>query len=170
LADTVTPKVRSRMMASIRGKDTKPEMVLRRGLHALGFRYRLHDRALPGRPDLVFPARRGVIFANGCFWHGHGCNLFRWPGTREEFWREKIGANIERDRAVRERLLGLEWRVADVWECALRGPGRLPIDRVLADCSDFLRGVGSHIDIVGLVTGAPAVSPGFNERTWGRKR
>jgi DNA mismatch endonuclease (patch repair protein) len=121
LPDVVSPEVRSRMMAGIGPANTKPEMLLRRGLHALGWRYRLHDRRLPGRPDLVFPGRRAVIFVNGCFWHGHDCHLFRWPQSRAEFWLEKISGNIRRDRRTREELLAGGWRIAEVWECTLKG-------------------------------------------------
>ena len=93
-------------------------MIIRRGLHARGFRYRLHERRLPGRPDLILPKYHAVIFVNGCFWHGHECALFKWPKTREEFWREKIGSNIARDKASSEALNGAGWRIAVVWERA----------------------------------------------------
>lgn len=128
------------MMAGIRSTDTKPEMMLRKGLHALGWRYRLHARGLPGKPDLVFPARKAVIFANGCFWHGHDCHLFKWPRSREEFWSAKIAGNIARDRRNRDQLLAAGWRVADVWECVLKGRERMPLPEVLQLCDDFLRG------------------------------
>lgn len=127
-------------MSGIRGRDTKPEMQIRRALHARGFRYRLHDRHLPGRPDLVFPSRKAVIFINGCFWHGHDCHLFRWPGTRPEFWRTKIGGNIARDERNRQLLLEAGWRVLDVWECALRGPERQSLEDVVDACVAFLTG------------------------------
>ena len=129
MADVVSPEVRSRMMSGIRGKDTKPEMVVRRGLHARGFRFRLHDKRLPGKPDLVFPKYRAVIFVHGCFWHGHDCDLFKWPKTREAFWREKINRNSERDRRTIGLLLGVGWSVKVVWECEVR-------QRVLADLED----------------------------------
>lgn len=129
------------MMSGIGPKDTKPEMFIRRGLHAMGYRYRLHDRRLPGRPDLVFPGRRAVIFIHGCFWHGHDCSLFRWPGTRPDFWRAKISGNINRDARVRSELLTLGWRVLDVWECVLRGRERQDPEAVLAACAVFLDGV-----------------------------
>lgn len=128
------------MMAGIRSANTRPEMLVRRGLHALGYRYRLHVRQLPGKPDLVFPSRRAVIFVHGCFWHGHGCSLFRWPSTRQEFWRSKIGANIARDGMTRERLIGTGWRVLELWECALRGRDRQPVETVLAACAKFIDG------------------------------
>lgn len=128
------------MMSGIGPKDTKPEMFIRRGLHAMGYRYRLHDRRLPGRPDLVFPGRRAVIFIHGCFWHGHDCSLFRWPGTRPDFWRAKISGNINRDARVRSELLNLGWRVLDVWECVLRSRERQAPEEVLAACAAFLDG------------------------------
>lgn len=127
-------------MAGIGPANTKPEMMIRRGLHALGWRYRLHVRDLPGRPDLVFPARRAVIFVHGCFWHGHDCALFRWPSTREDFWRTKISGNVARDARTRQRLLEMNWRVLDVWECTLRGKARWPLEDVLTGCIAFLEG------------------------------
>lgn len=127
------------MMAGIRGKDTKPELVVRRGLHALGFRFRLHDRALPGRPDLVLARWRAVIQVHGCFWHGHGCSLFRWPGTRKDFWRDKIGRNVERDTEVQAALDRAGWRVLTVWECAIKGPGRIGADETVARVAEWLR-------------------------------
>lgn len=120
MADVVDPATRSRMMAGIRGKDTKPELVLRRLLHKLGFRFRLHRRDLPGRPDIVLPKYRTTVFVNGCYWHGHeDCHLFRLPESRREFWEDKIAANRVRDRRVRECLLDAGWKVVDVWECAV---------------------------------------------------
>src|SRR5690606_16975078 len=97
-ADIVSPKTRSRMMSGIRGKNTRPELILRSALHRKGFRFRLHRKDLPGRPDMIFPQYRAVLFVHGCFWHGHNCHLFKWPSTREEFWREKIAGNIKRDK------------------------------------------------------------------------
>lgn len=126
-------------MSGIRGRDTKPELLIRSGLHRLGYRYRLHDRRLPGSPDLVFPARRAVIEVRGCFWHGHDCHLFRWPGTRQEFWRDKIGKNISRDARNLRELLAAGWRVADIWECQLKGRERRPLDEVLERITQFLQ-------------------------------
>ena len=125
-------------MAGIGSANTQPELTIRRGLHAMGWRYRLHAKDLPGKPDLVFPGRRAVIFVQGCFWHGHDCPLFRWPATRPDFWREKIGGNIARDQRVRGELAGMGWRICDVWECTLKGPVRLAPGEVLARCAGFL--------------------------------
>lgn len=137
--DVVDAATRSRMMAGIRGKDTKPELVIRRGLHALGFRFRLHDRLLPGRPDLVLPRWRSAIQVHGCFWHGHDCPLFRWPSTRQEFWRAKISRNVERDAEVEAALDQAGWRVLTVWECALKGPGRIGADATVTAAAEWLR-------------------------------
>jgi DNA mismatch endonuclease, patch repair protein len=123
MTDIVDVVTRSRMMRGIRGKDTKPEILVRKGLFALGFRYRLHDRKLAGKPDLVLPRYRAAVFVQGCFWHGHECHLFKWPKTREDFWKEKIDGNRQRDLVQREKLLDQGWRVATVWECSLRGAG-----------------------------------------------
>lgn len=120
MADVCDAETRSRMMAGVKSKDTKPERIIRRTLHSMGFRYRLHDRRLPGKPDLVFPKHRAVIWVHGCFWHGHQCPTFRWPKTRGEWWRAKIEGNRQRDGAKEEQLLALGWRVCVVWECATR--------------------------------------------------
>jgi DNA mismatch endonuclease, patch repair protein len=138
MADVLTPEQRRRNMSRIRGRDTKPEMFVRRGLHAGGFRYRLQDRQLPGRPDLVFPRYHAVIFVHGCFWHGHDCPMFKLPTTRREFWDAKIASNRSRDERTTTSLLESGWRVATVWECSLRGPSRLPEDEVLRRCQAFL--------------------------------
>ncbi|KRA61142.1 DNA glycosylase [Rhizobium sp. Root651] len=139
MADIVTPEVRSRMMAGIRGKNTKPELTLRRGLHADGFRFRLHDRTLPGKPDIVFPRYRAVLFAHGCFWHGHNCHLFKWPSSRPDFWQAKIYRNREVDALASAALREAGWRQGIVWECALKGKARLPIETVLSECATWLR-------------------------------
>lgn len=135
------------MMAGIGPANTKPEMIIRRGLHARGLRYRLHAKELPGKPDLVFPARKAVILVQGCFWHGHACHLFRWPGTRDEFWRTKIAGNIARDRKVRGQLLTLGWRILEVWECTLKGRERWSVEDVLTACVAFLEGDASFASI-----------------------
>jgi DNA mismatch endonuclease, patch repair protein len=139
LADVVDPATRSRMMAGIRGKNTKPEMLIRRGLHARGFRYTLHCK-LPGKPDICLPKYRAVIFVHGCFWHGHDCHLFKWPATRQEFWREKIEANRRRDADAREVLASKGWRVLTVWECSIRGPNALGLQAALDAATLWLLG------------------------------
>jgi DNA mismatch endonuclease, patch repair protein len=137
--DVVDAATRSRMMAGIGPKNTRPELVIRRGLHALGFRFRLHDRTLPGKPDIVLPRWRAVIQVHGCFWHGHDCALFRWPGTRVEFWREKISRNVQRDREVEDALDRAGWRVLTVWECALKGKERIGTEAAVGAVADWLR-------------------------------
>jgi DNA mismatch endonuclease, patch repair protein len=141
-------------MAAIKGSHTKPELLIRKALHAAGFRYRLHAKSLPGKPDLVFPRYRAAIFVNGCFWHGHDCHLFRWPGTRPDFWRAKIGGNIARDERTRSQLAEAGWRVADIWECTLKGKEKLPQEEVLARCIRFLTGSEPYVSI-----GAPSTVP-----------
>lgn len=138
-SDIVDAATRSRMMAGIRGKDTKPEMLFRRGLHLRGFRYRLHDRRLPGRPDIILPRYRAAIFVHGCFWHGHDCPLFRWPRSREDFWRTKITGNIERDRKAVEHLLQEVWRVLTIWECAVRGRPEMEREAVIDRAAEWIR-------------------------------
>jgi len=120
VADVVDPATRSRMMAGIGGRNTKPELLLRRELHRRGLRYRLHRKDLAGRPDVVFPKYGAVLFVHGCFWHGHDCRYFKWPSTRPEFWAGKIASNRARDKRQIEALTAT-WRVGVVWECALRG-------------------------------------------------
>ncbi|QND24540.1 DNA mismatch endonuclease Vsr (plasmid) [Rhizobium leguminosarum bv. viciae] len=137
--DVLTPEQRSLNMSRIRGLDTKPELQLRKGLHALGYRFRLHVPDLPGRPDMVFPRYSAVIQVNGCFWHGHDCHLFKMPTSRREFWAAKIGANKERDKRTDLALLDAGWRVLTVWECSLKGAKRRPLNEVLDCCGTFLR-------------------------------
>lgn len=148
MADVVDAATRSRMMSGIRGRDTKPEWTIRRGLHSRGFRYRLHARELPGRPDLVLAKHRAVVFIHGCFWHGHGCPLFRWPKSREEFWRTKIAGNRDRDSRAIEALSAQGWRVAIVWECALRGAGRDPGD-VVERLAAWLESDSQGLEVIG---------------------
>lgn len=119
--DIVDHKTRSRMMASIRAFDTKPELFIRKHLYSLGFRYRLHRKDLPGKPDITLPKYQAVVFINGCFWHGHDCHLFRSPKTNRSFWQEKIAANRARDQKNVSTLRARGWRVVVIWECALSG-------------------------------------------------
>ncbi len=121
MADVHDKATRSYNMSRIRGKDTKPEMIVRRFLHANGFRYRLHVKDLPGKPDIVLPKYRTVIFVHGCFWHGHeGCKYFRIPKTRTRWWTEKIGRNKRNDASNTNGLRSAGWKVISVWECKLR--------------------------------------------------
>lgn len=150
MTDRLSPEDRSRVMSRVRGHDTKPELVLRRALHARGFRYRLHVRNLPGRPDLVFSRYSAVVFVHGCFWHGHDCHLFRMPSTREEFWKDKIERNRERDRKNRAELLDHGWRVLEVWECAMRGKERLSPGEMLESVEAWLTGTSATHEICGL--------------------
>lgn len=148
-ADVVTAEVRSRMMAGIRGKDTRPELLIRSALHRAGFRFRLHQASLPGTPDLVLLRYRAAIFVHGCFWHGHDCHLFRWPATREAFWREKIGRNVARDSQQIADLVQLGWRVAVIRECAIRGRLRHPLPDVVEALSLWLRSGETALEIQG---------------------
>ena len=121
MIDVVTPAVRSRMMSGIRNKNTRPEMVVRRFLHREGLRYRLHDRRLPGVPDLVFPKYGTVVFIHGCFWHRHeGCKYASMPSSNIEFWQTKFAGNVRRDRETVASLQRAGWRVIVLWECGLR--------------------------------------------------
>lgn len=149
MTDVHTPEQRQRNMSRIRGRDTKPEMLVRRGLHTRGLRYRLQDRTLPGRPDLVFPKHRAVVFVHGCFWHGHNCPMFHLPATRSDFWRTKINGNRARDARSVQALLDSGWRVLTVWECCLKGPGRKPQNIALDDSFNFIVGEARIGDISG---------------------
>jgi DNA mismatch endonuclease (patch repair protein) len=123
VADRVSPDRRSAIMAKVGTRDTGPELAVRQMLHALGYRYRLHQRSLPGSPDLAFPARTKAIFINGCFWHGHGCRWGQLPKSRLDYWGPKIAQNRRRDETKRSQLRKLGWRSLVVWQCELRTPG-----------------------------------------------
>ena len=139
MSDIVDAATRSRMMSGIRGKHTKPELVVRRFLHRAGFRFRLHDGRLPGRPDLVLPRHRAVVNVHGCFWHRHpGCRFAYMPATNREFWREKLEGNAARDRLNEKVLRARGWRVFTVWECEARELRRL--DALAAAISSRSRG------------------------------
>ena len=120
LTDVVDVETRSRMMANIRSKNTSPELLIRKGLHARGFRFRLHIKNLPGTPDLVLPKYKAAIFIHGCFWHGHSCRYFKVPQTHQEFWMRKIGKTQDRDKLQLDAMQSLNWRVLVIWECATR--------------------------------------------------
>tara|TARA_R110002049_G_scaffold281350_1_gene460909 strand:+ start:5669 stop:6103 length:435 start_codon:yes stop_codon:yes gene_type:complete len=142
--DIVDTKTRSRMMSGIGGKDTKPELLLRRGLHARGFRFRLHDKRLPGKPDLVLSKFKAAIFVHGCFWHRHeGCRYATTPSTRPEFWSEKFATNVERDARNEAAVRDLGWRIAIVWECSLKRPVR---EAAINDVVFWLRGPSTRAE------------------------
>lgn len=135
---TKPDEARSRTMRAVRSKDTKPEIMVRRLAHALGFRFRLHRKDLPGSPDLVFPGRRAVVFVHGCFWHGHNCKRgARQPKENADYWRNKIARNAARDVRVSDELIDLGWRHMTVWECELRDEGMVTtrLRRFLGDAS-----------------------------------
>ena len=120
MADVHTPEQRSYNMSRIHSKNTKPEELVRKFLFSQGFRYRKNDAKLPGKPDIVLPKYKAVIFVNGCFWHGHeGCRYFVWPKNNAEFWKEKITGNIQRDKHNHQLLANQGWRVIEIWECQL---------------------------------------------------
>ncbi|EIP96539.1 DNA mismatch endonuclease Vsr [Opitutaceae bacterium TAV1] len=149
MTDIVNKATRSRMMSGIRGENTKPEIRIRQLLHRDGFRFRLHGRDLPGKPDIVLPRYRAVVFVHGCFWHGHDCHLFRLPGTRRAFWTAKIGRNRIRDDENVAGLLVLGWRVATIRECALKGRTRLLETTVASHLAVWLRGDAPLLTIEG---------------------
>ena len=150
MVDIVSSEKRSLMMAGIKGKNTKPELVIRSGLHALGFRYRIHVKTLPGKPDLVFPKYKAALFIHGCFWHGHGCHLFKWPSSRIDFWTTKINRNKEIDQISVEKLRTAGWRVGTVWECSLKGKTRLPLADVIEKCGQWILSEQDTLEIKGL--------------------
>ena len=147
--DIVDRQTRSRMMAGIRSANTRPERMIRSALHVRGFRYRLHPRALPGRPDIVLPRYRAAIFVHGCFWHGHDCGLFRLPGTRPELWAEKIRRNRQRDAAVMNELVATGWRVLTIWECAIRHRRGMVPEPVIDETVSWLRSGEGNLEIRG---------------------
>jgi len=145
MAESITPETRSRMMSGIRGKNTRPEMTVRSFLHRNGFRFRLHELDLPGKPDVVLPRWKVVIFVHGCFWHGHmGCRYFKLPKTRAEFWKTKIDGNAQRDALVVDRLRGADWRVATIWECSLRDDP----NQALEELTHFIRSERLSLEVI----------------------
>lgn len=145
--DIVDPATRSRMMSGIRSINTKPEKRIRSLLHRRGFRFRIHDKKLPGKPDIVLPKYHAVIFVNGCFWHGHNCSLFKLPATRREFWQNKIDQNRLNDKRSASAVQLAGWRIATVWECSMKGTLRLD-DICLADrLASWLQGDNGNLEI-----------------------
>lgn len=138
MADVHSSSVRSKNMRAIRHRDTKPELFVRKALHAKGFRYRVNVKTLAGTPDVALPKHRAVIFIHGCFWHGHGCHLFKLPKTNTKFWQNKIENNFKRDIISQGNLMEEGWKIAVVWECALKGPSRLSTDTLIDQLSDWI--------------------------------
>lgn len=126
-------------MSGIRSKNTRPELALRKALHRAGFRYALHAKNIPGKPDMAFPALKAAVFVHGCFWHGHDCRFFRLPKTRTEFWKAKIDRNRARDEIVMAKLKEEGWRHLTVWECAIRGAGPEAPLKIAARAAKWLR-------------------------------
>jgi DNA mismatch endonuclease (patch repair protein) len=149
MVDFVDTATRSRMMSGIRGRDTKIEVTIRKALHARGLRYRTNVRGLPGRPDIVLSRWRAVVLVHGCFWHAHDCGLCRIPATRPDFWREKLEGNAARDARSTTALLDAGWRVATVWECALRGKGPQALIDVADRLAAWVRGEEQMIELRG---------------------
>ena len=146
---TVDTETRSRIMSSVGRKDTGPEKLLRSALHRAGLRYRLHDKGLPGTPDLVFPRFGAVTFIHGCFWHSHGCYKSTVPKTRQDFWEEKFRANRRRDDRNRKELRVRGWRVLVVWECSLLGKLAQRLEDVVGETHSWLEGTGEEHEIFG---------------------
>lgn len=154
MVDVVDKATRSRMMSGIRSKNTLPEKQIRSALHRRGFRFRLNQASLPGKPDLVLKKFNAVIFIHGCFWHGHNCKLFKWPSTNKSFWHKKIERNRDKDAEVLVALKKSGWRVMVIWECALKGKAQIAkhphtIDKV---CNWLTRSNYSFKEISGSTT------------------
>jgi len=137
-------------MAGIGSENTAPEIIIRKALHSAGFRYRVHDKRYPGRPDIVLPKYRAIININGCFWHGHGCYLFKLPATKTDFWDEKIRQNSERDERNLVALKEAGWRVCNLWECAVKGVvHRNYLPTTVSAISEWLKGNDDYLEIDG---------------------
>lgn len=145
MVDTVTPEVRSRMMAAVKSRDTSTETSVRKALHGIGFRYRVHKRIGRSRPDILLPKYSAAIFVHGCFWHGHaGCRYARMPKSNVEFWATKIERNVARDARNEDEMVAMGWRIALVWECAIRDIG---VTQVRDQVADWLRGGGERLEV-----------------------
>lgn len=148
VVDLVDSKTRSKMMSKIRSKNTNPELIIRSALFARGFRYRLHDKSIIGKPDIILRPLNAVVFIHGCFWHGHKCHLFRWPSTRSEWWREKINGNRLRDSKVSQDLRIDGWRQARIWECVLKGKSKHDIETIINELIDWLNSDNKELEIM----------------------
>jgi len=141
-------------MSGIRGRNTKPELIIRSALHERGFRFRLPPRKrkhqLPGNPDLKLTKYNAVVFVHGCFWHGHNCHLFKWPKTRSSFWKEKIDGNAARDDAAAQQLTANGWRVLTIWECSIKGRTRLDFDELMFTVTKWLESGDNRHEVEGV--------------------
>lgn len=152
MVDVVSKAMRSRMMAGIGSRNTSPELLVRSLLHKGGYRFRLHRKDLPAKPDMVLPKYQAVVLIHGCFWHGHRCHMFKWPKSNREFWRTKILSNIRRDRRSAIDLHASGWRLMTVWECALRGPKAMAPEVVFRRISSWLRSKVDQSELSGKIT------------------
>lgn len=134
-------------MSNIKGQNTKPEILVRKALFAKGYRYRIHQKHLPGKPDIVFNKFKSVIFVHGCFWHAHDCHVFKVPKSNTEFWKDKLSGNIYRDYKHKSSLLDLGWRVLTVWECALRGKFQIGLEHTIDRIEFFLKSDFKEMEI-----------------------
>ncbi len=148
MVDTVTKDKRSQVMAAIRSKDTGPEISVRRGLHALGFRYSLHPKDLPGRPDITFRKFRAVIFVHGCYWHGHDCGEVKPSSSNRSYWASKIAKNKERDARNLAALEEIGWRYLTIWECSFRRKGAAALERIVHKAARWLQCGSSNAMII----------------------
>ena len=151
MSDIVSQSKRKEMMAGIRNKNTKPEMIIRKELFARGYRYRLHCNELSGKPDMILSKYKTVIFINGCFWHCHDCHLFKWPKARKDFWESKILSNKTRDQLNRKVLLMEGWRILNIWECAIKGKTRLNWERLFFEIESWLASYPNYGNICGTI-------------------
>ena len=147
MTDVHSAETRSRNMAAIRGKNTKPEILIRHALFARGYRYRLHCPNIPGKPDIVLPKYRAAIQVQGCFWHKHTCKYFKWPKTRPEFWRKKIQGNVVRDQKALYQLKIDTWRVLIIWECALKSISSEEFESLIDRVENWLNSDSDYFEI-----------------------
>lgn len=150
MTDIVDSITRSRMMSAIRGQNTAIELAVRKALFSKGYRYRINDSRLPGKPDMTLKQYHAVIFIHGCFWHLHNCHLFRFPNTNQDFWKQKLENNKARDTRTYETLRQAGWRILVVWECALKGKRKKDFDQLLDEIETWLHGNSIHSEISGL--------------------
>ena len=146
MTDVVDKETRSRMMSGIQGKNTKPELIIRSALHRDGFRFRIHVKNLPGKPDIVLKKFKAVIFIHGCFWHKHNCRFFKWPKSRVDFWKEKLNKNADNDAKNIKKLADLQWRICIIWECALRGANK-DVDSVKIKIEKWLKSTSKYLEV-----------------------